>query len=285
MGIPTRLGTSHLFERPEGSRQMKRIVFLSVEGNKTERNYFNFVNQYREKLGIEAVVRVEVLERSDTSSAPQWILNLLEEYIDLRNNEKFIEELKKLGNSEIDENLIHRYLENQNSLSESDRKRVESFARENHLALNYWYFLNTYKGESDAFGVVLDRDVGNHSTEGMKRLFKICKEEKYHCFLTTPCFEFWLLLHVKDIDEEEKAKLNNGLKELPDGGNSKVAESLHRETQVGKAIQRKAFEKYFLPNIDKAIERSNLLCTNKDELLEKVGSNIGDLFNILREKL
>lgn len=55
-----------MFERPEELNEEAplRIVFLSVEGNKTEQNYFEWVEKYREKLGIKARVHVHSLRRS-----------------------------------------------------------------------------------------------------------------------------------------------------------------------------------------------------------------------------
>ena len=44
------------------------------------------LSKYREELGINALVNVEVLERrsSDTNSAPSQVIELLEEYLRLR---------------------------------------------------------------------------------------------------------------------------------------------------------------------------------------------------------
>lgn len=58
-----RLGSNSLFVRDkEDSIEPKRVVFLSTEGTKTEVNYFNFIEKYREQLGIDAIVHVEVLK-------------------------------------------------------------------------------------------------------------------------------------------------------------------------------------------------------------------------------
>ena len=41
-----------------------RIVFLSVEGNKTERQYFEYIEKYRDKLGIKTAVHIHPLQRA-----------------------------------------------------------------------------------------------------------------------------------------------------------------------------------------------------------------------------
>ena len=49
MSLPYRLGSSSLFVRThEDSLEPKRVVFISTEGTKTEVQYFNFIEKYRE---------------------------------------------------------------------------------------------------------------------------------------------------------------------------------------------------------------------------------------------
>ena len=62
------------------------IYYIAVEGNATEKEYFEGLSAYRENLGIHGgIVSVEVLQRSskDGHSAPKQVLELLEEYISL----------------------------------------------------------------------------------------------------------------------------------------------------------------------------------------------------------
>lgn len=80
--------TSTVYEREDESQKIlpEKRIFLSVEGNATEKEYFDGVSKYREKIGINAEVDVEVLRRGkkDTNSAPQQVIELLEEYIRLQ---------------------------------------------------------------------------------------------------------------------------------------------------------------------------------------------------------
>lgn len=85
-----RLGSSSLFVRTnENSVEPRRVIFLSAEGTKTEVQYLHFIEQYREQLGINAIVHIEVLRRYDTKSDPENVLELLEEYIEFRENKMF----------------------------------------------------------------------------------------------------------------------------------------------------------------------------------------------------
>jgi len=52
-----RLKSNDMFSRPEEENQEAplRIVFLSVEGNKTECQYFDLIEKYRSDLKIKKV--------------------------------------------------------------------------------------------------------------------------------------------------------------------------------------------------------------------------------------
>ena len=80
--------TSTVYDREDETQKIipEKRVFLSVEGNVTEKEYFDGLSKNRMKIGINAKVDVEVLRRGkkDTNSAPQQVIELLEEYIRLR---------------------------------------------------------------------------------------------------------------------------------------------------------------------------------------------------------
>ena len=282
MSIPHRLNAGNRFERPE-TQSIKRVVFLSVEGEVTERRYFEFVRESRETLGIKSVVEIHVLRRGDSSSSPEKVVELLENYLEVRNNTDFLAEVDKLELKHYDKEFIHKYLEAPDTIDVKEKRQFEGFLKEEQLDLTYLLFLNKFKGsdngENDVFGIVIDRDAGNHSPENMARIFDECDEKGYRCFLTNPRFEFWLLLHVADV----KSEYPDELEKMLDFNDETVDKHLLEKTGGGKKIQRKTFDTYFLPNIDTAIERANGLCTSRNELLDQLGSTLGELFELLRE--
>ena len=282
MSIPHRLNAGNRFERPE-TQSIKRVVFLSVEGEVTERRYFEFVRESRETLGIKSVVEIHVLRRGDSSSSPEKVVELLENYHEVRNNNDFLSEVDKLELKHYDKEFIHKYLEAPDTIDVKEKRQFEGFLKEEQLDLTYLLFLNKFKGsdngENDVFGIVIDRDAGNHSPENMARIFDECDEKGYRCFLTNPRFEFWLLLHVADV----KSEYPDELEKMLDFNDETVDKHLLEKTGGGKKIQRKTFDTYFLPNIDTAIERANGLCTSRNELLDQLGSTLGELFELLRE--
>lgn len=285
MSLPYRLGSSALFVRAhEDSVKPKRVVFLSTEGTKTEPQYFNFIEKYRDQLGIEAIVHVEVLHRFDTRSDPENVLELLEEYVQFRKNKVFENAIDSLSLKDFSTEFIRSYLENPSNLSQKERNKFQSVLKEEHIDLLYLDFLSKYHGEDDAFGIVLDRDSGCHSIEQLKSVVKKCKEKNYLFYITNPCIEFWQLLHVSDVASEYSDSLEDILSnKLDERNHSFVSNLLYEKTGQRKAIPTKIFEAFYLPNIDLAIERAKRLAPS-DQLLEKIGSNLWELIELLRNK-
>ena len=283
MSLPYRLGNSSLFIRPnEKSQEPKRVVFLSTEGTATEVCYFKYIEKYREQLGIDAIVHIEVLRRYDTNSDPDNVLELLEEYINFRDNQMFETEISALSLRNYSSEFIRSYLDDPSSLPPRDCRRFQAILREEHIDLVYLDFLNKYHGKDDAFGIVIDRDWRSHTIEQMNRVIQKCHDKNYLCYITNPCLEFWLLLHVCDVNTDYAEQLAEILdNKVDDQGNSFVSNLLHEKTGQRKKMQSKTFETYYLPNVNLAIERAQAFAPN-DELVEKVGSNLGDLFNLLR---
>lgn len=194
-----RLGSSSLFTRTnEGSTEPKRVVFLSVEGTKTEVQYLHFIEKYRVELKINALVHIEVLKRFDTKSDPENVLELLEEYIQFRENKMFENNIDSLCLKDYSTEFIKSYLEDDSCLTKKERRKFEAALREEQLDLLYLDFLGKYKGKDDAFGIVIDRDCGSHTAEQMKKVVEKCKQKEYLYYITNPCIEFWQGLLISE---------------------------------------------------------------------------------------
>lgn len=191
MSLPYRLGSSSLFVRThEETVEPKRVVFLSTEGTKTEVQYFNFIEKYREQIGIDAIVHVEVLRRYDTNSDPENVLELLEEYIRFRENKMFEKIVDSLSIKNYSIEFIRAYLEDPSSLPQREHNKFKAVLREEHLDLLYLQFLSKYHGKDDAFGIVIDRDCGSHPVEQMQRVLKSAGRKIICIILQIPVLNF-----------------------------------------------------------------------------------------------
>jgi hypothetical protein len=99
--------------------------------------------------------------------------------------------------------------------------------------------------------------------------------------VSNPCFEFWLLLHIKDVQEYTEEELELLLK------NKKIGSRNYVDTKIIEVVDsyNKANPKTddFLPNIDIAILRAKNLDQPKEEYPSKLGSHLYKLIEKLRK--
>lgn len=292
-----RLKSTTMFSRSDDEidESPLRIVFLSVEGNKTERQYFEYVEKYRVNLGIKASVHVHTLQRAkrDNLSAPQDVLELLEEYLLVRRNDGLPERLRKIIPKEYSDEFVNSYL---NLKLDPNDDKVRAFETELEQAgydVVYNNYLREFKGENDVYAIVLDRDYKSHTVLQMQNIVKECTDKGYKVYITTPLFEFWLLLHLMDIsslsdDELELIKVNDTVSEKHTYTSKMVSDIAGHS----KSISDKVFQEHYLSNVDFAIDQAKLISGNIDELIGtnennvsrmgKIGTNLHELFELLR---
>ncbi len=270
----------------EGDRiEPQKVFYLSVEGNVTEAEYFEGISKYREQLGINGRVDVEILGRSskDTNSAPRYVLELLEEFLVLRElgQERLIEEIPLLFIQKYGEEFIRTYIQNPCEIPKKERNRFAGDLRKIGYDINYRKFLSIYKNEGDEFGILIDRDSLAHSEQEILECLQHCKKSGYHFFISNPCFEFWLLLHLSDVKEEYKDRLDEILE------NQKIS---RRHTFVSKEVSDKAhhgksgidFEKNYLPYVFTAARRAKMFEAGDEQLASRIGCNLWKMMDILK---
>ena len=279
--------TSANYERESEDEKVapQKIFYLSVEGNVTEKEYFEGLSRYRTQLGIDKKINVEILKRSsnDTNSAPKYVVELLEEYLRLREvgNEKMIDEIPNEFIELYGEKFIKQYLYNPEKLNKKEKNKFVTDLRKIGYDINYRKYLITYINDGDEFGILIDRDTLTHSRENMYECIKHCKNFGYNCYISNPCFEFWLLLHLSDVKEEYKNQLDDIL------NNKKISK---KHTFVSKEVSEKAhhnkgsidFKKNYLPNVFLASNRAKMFESNEEKLVDNLGCNLWKLIEVLK---
>lgn len=279
--------SSRVFEREEENEKIEphKIFFLSVEGNVTEKEYLEGLSANRVKLGINAIVDVEVLGRRkrDTNSAPQQVVELLEEYLRLREygEESLIEEIPKEFVDAYGTEFIQKFLENPDDVPRRQKNAFITDLMKIGYDINYRKYLNKYKNDIDEFGILIDRDMQTHSEINMSECIQYCKDKGYACYISNPCFEFWLLLHLSDVKEEYADKMEL-IKENP-----KISDN---HTFVSKEVSLKArhgkgginFKGNYLMHIDEAIIRAKEFVSSDSELIDNIGCNVWKLIERMR---
>lgn len=279
--------SSNAFEREDEEDRVEpqKIFFLSVEGNATEKEYFEGISANRHQLGINAVVDVQVLNRrrKDTNSAPQQVVELLEEYLRLRERgkESLLEDIPESFIEKYGVDFIKRFLENEAEITKKQRNEFVTDLLKIGYDINYRRYLQKYNSDLDEFGILIDRDMQTHSELNIQECINYCKAKNYSCYIVNPCFEFWLLLHLSDV----KTEYADNLKDICE--NKKVSDS---HTFVSSEVSIKAhhgkrginFKKNYMPNIDIAIERAKGFSSDEQDLIDNIGCNIWKMIEAMK---
>lgn len=263
-------------ETPNEQITPRKIYFISVEGVATEVEYLQGLSDYRTELGINALVNIEVLRRKtkDGYSAPEQVIELLEEYLSLREagNNIFPDIPDEIKNN-FSPDFIQLYIETPGSISPKERNRFELALRKTGYDLAYRKYLSKYTGNFDEFCILIDRDAGSHSSEDMNFILQYCKENNYRCFITNPCFEFWLLLHFSDVYEEYSDQLDL-IRENKKVSNAHTFVSNELSAKAHHGKKGIAFKEKYLPHIEEAIIRASKFASDNEALITDIGCNI-----------
>ncbi len=278
---------STVYDREDEAQKIipEKRVFLSVEGNVTEKEYFDGLSTNRVKIGINAKVDVEVLRRGkkDTNSAPQQVIELLEEYVRLReqNEDDILQEVSEQFKEQFSMDFIKQFLETPDKLPKKQRNLFATELKKIGYDINYRKYLKKYNNERDEFAVLIDRDMQTHSESNMSECIKYCRDNGYKCYIANPCFEFWLLMHLADIEAEFGDQLDK-IKE-----NKKVSE---QHTFVSREVSNRAhhgksginFARRYLPYMDKAVIQAKKFPDDEYELVDSIGCNLWRLIEELK---
>lgn len=267
-------------ETEENKTQPKKVYFLSLEGTKTEKEYFEGVKANKKSIGINGDISIEILRKSDTNSSPQAVLELLEEYLVLRNN-SIEKELFEILLEKYNEEKIKNYIYKPKSLTKEEFEDINLELQKIGYDYQYRKYLKKYDKEFDEFCIVIDRDSDSNTKENLQEIYNMCKEKGYKMCLSNPCFEFWLLLHFSDIKNEYSDMLDK----------IKTNETIScKHTFVSKELSKKArhtkkqikFNINYLKRIDNAINNAEQFSTKVQDIINDIGTNIGELIIDMR---
>ncbi len=139
--------------------------------------------------------------------------------------------------------------------------------------------------QSDEFWLIIDRDdwetIHNHNFDS---LVKDCKSEKnFFLAMSNPCFELWLIMHLKNLTEFT----DNEKQEILE--NRKISHSKNHIDIVLGNIQGRGYNKrpnpnIFLPRIQYAVNQAKSVDTKDEDYPINLGSHIYKLVEKLLKK-
>ena len=296
-------------DEEEEEISLRRLVHIICEGEKTEPNYFGWFERYHMNAGrfelrifkkdlfdidttdredmVELMKGFITLETRTLYTAFQFstvILRQLYQKIgtgDRRLHERF----RKIRHHAVKEAIKLKASNNEGIVI--DTKRMEKIVLDKSNSLMHEFgieyeqlnidmmFQNSKEvGENDRIYVVMDRDPDNIRTDDYYMgIIDKCEKMGYELLLSTPDFEFWLLLHHIDMEIVDQWKYSPYSKNL-------VADELNEKENRSyeqKPISEDRFKRYYKNTFEFALKntQSPKLTLDLRELITTAGSNVG----------
>ncbi len=138
-------------------------------------------------------------------------------------------------------------------------------------------------GKGDELWMVIDTD----SWDIGKLLAEVNKvnnslKYKINIAVSNPCFELWLLLHIKDIEEYSQETRNKILKNPRQGKRNYIERLIIGINQ--SYSKNKLRTNDFIPHIDQAIEQARYLDKDSPDYPEGIGSHVYKLIESIEKK-
>lgn len=276
-----------------------KFIIVS-EGSETEPKYFAGLNKSILTDNIEVVNLLRDFSKI-TNSHPKHLINVAKEFF-LNQEEKmkigefkerisnYLIETEKPDQIESVKNkisIIHKNDDHQISFEEVPKILIEIFKYTiySEMINEFELYIKsqniTYSPYIDSVNIVVDRDRQNFKEDQYKGLINECKCNNINLYVSNPCFELWLLMHVDNFEKFSSEKLfENGKVNK----HTKFLEKCLKDNlKSGYKKGNIDFSK-FEPCVNKAIKRSKEFETDIELLENTLGTNVGILVEKMIEK-
>lgn len=128
----------------------------------------------------------------------------------------------------------------------------------------------------DELWMIIDKDKWKNIPQIVAQCDKL---SNMHVALSNPCFELWLLLHIKNINDYKKTELEK-ITENKKNGNRTYLELKIIEI-LGAYNKSNPKPELYLPTVNYAIEQAKLLDSNLEDYPTGLGSHVYKLVDCL----
>ncbi len=133
--------------------------------------------------------------------------------------------------------------------------------------------------DNDELWMIIDTD----RWKNIPDIISECKKQaNMFVAVSNPCFEFWLLLHIKDIAEYDENELGLILKNVKVSSKKNYVDSKITEI-LGSYNKSNPRPELFLPTLERAIKQAKELDSNNEEYPKSLGSHIYKIVEKLKK--
>lgn len=270
--------------------EYKPKYFIVSEGSHSEPAYFDGLNN---SIITENITIINILRdyASLCNSHPSFIVSIIKEFIlNVTTDEITILEIKnKIENCIHDNEYNININDIYNEMISIYKKEDYRIKKENlndlflrlfkseiykDLAKNFAIYFETqnitYSNSTDKLCMIIDRDQQNFKDFQYDEVVTFCGDNNVNLYVSNPTFEFWLMLHFKDVEKEDKTKMFEN--RYVNNSRRYLEKRLH---DICKYKKSKLDFKEFEPFIFDAIKREKNYEENIIGLKKNLGSNVG----------
>jgi hypothetical protein len=267
----------------ELDRKIRSKILFFVEGAETEKIY---LNELKKIVPSSKKVDIEIFDRWKELSGESNQLKIVEKtrgYMEICGG--ITRKQKNKINSII--NLLEKHeltMEDiLTKITELNTFLGEEILSTKEFLLNQLLSIKTcfdFDEEIDKICFVLDRDCGSFKPEQYDQVIEICRECNYELGMSTPNFEFFLLIHLSNLSDIDNQLLFENKSELTYKVLRKRLKDEYdlnyRKEKYNAAFFVSKFNDYKI-NIDHYVQNNN-------ELKNNVGSSLGTILkNVLED--
>ena len=141
-------------------------------------------------------------------------------------------------------------------------------------------FYITYDKSYDKICCIFDRDKKSFTARQYDSVIKTCHRQGFSLYISNPCFEFWLLMHFKEVKDVYPKSLLEKDKKGKKTYAQKQLEMISRKYNLsfGKSNDNAVF---FIKRLNIALENVKFFSDNNQNLKNELGSSLGILMREL----
>lgn len=285
-----RINAKFADERKSGIKTYRSKYFIVSEGSNSEPMYFDGLNN---SVLTENITIINILRDYATlcNSHPNFIIKMLNEFFaNVFDDEITIRELlNKISNciydngydidiEDISNILLSKYITLDHKICKTELEDIFLLIFKGNiykdLAENFpLYFESqnvTYSPETDKLNMVVDRDEQNFKENQYDEVVEFCQKNKVNLYVSNPTFEFWLMLHFPNVENENKIEM------LENKYVTRGHKYLEKRLRDICGYKKRILDfKLFEPFIMDAIKREKNFEEDVKKLKTNLGTNVG----------
>ncbi len=266
--------------RKSCTKEARHLYIFFTEGSCTEQIY---LNELKTDKRVKQNIKLEVLNRGKGSSGRANPKTMLLDIIEFMAE---VSKVTKNDNSRISQYydelcVVNSPLSRLEVTIQELRKLTDKYPKilsedKNGIKQQLYSIslISTYDPLYDKICLIIDRDECSFTEDQFDEVIEKCSEYGFELGISNPCFEFFLLMHLSNLDSIDKECLIENAKENKKTFTQRLLEQYTLEISGSQYKKEKYNAPEFISKIDIGIQNINNYEIENERLKNSVGSSV-----------